>query len=84
MCLAVPGRILCVEGTDPLLRSGRVDFAGVVKDVNLAFVPDAAIGDYVLVHVGIALQVIDEAEARQVFEYLTVMGEVGELAEVKS
>ncbi len=84
MCLAVPGRILSVEGNDPLLRSGRVDFAGVVKDVNLAFVPDAAIGDYVLVHVGIALQVIDEAEARQVFEYLTVMGEVGELAEVKS
>lgn len=84
MCLAVPGRILSVEGADPLLRSGRVDFSGVVKDVNLAFVPDAAIGDYVLVHVGIALQVIDEAEARQVFEYLTVMGEVGELAEVKS
>lgn len=84
MCLAVPGRILSVEGNDPLLRSGRVDFAGVVKDVNLAFVPEAAIGDYVLVHVGIALQVIDEAEARQVFEYLTVMGEVGELAEVKS
>lgn len=84
MCLAVPGRILSVEGTDPLLRSGRVDFSGVVKDVNLAFVPDAAIGDYVLVHVGLALQVIDEAEARQVFEYLTLMGEVGELAEVRS
>ncbi|MBK7972988.1 MAG: HypC/HybG/HupF family hydrogenase formation chaperone [Deltaproteobacteria bacterium] len=84
MCLAVPGRILSIEGTDALLRSGRVDFSGVVKDVNLAFVPDAAIGDYVLVHVGLALQVIDEAEARQVFEYLTMMGEVGELVEVKS
>lgn len=84
MCLAVPGRILSVDGNDPLLRSGRVDFAGVVKEVNLAFVPGAAIGDYVLVHVGIALQVIDEAEARQVFEYLTLMDEVGELAEVRS
>ncbi len=79
MCLAVPGRIVSVEGDDPLLRSGRVDFAGIVKQVNLAYVPDARVGDYVLVHVGFALNVIDEAEAQQVFEYLRGMGELAEL-----
>jgi hydrogenase expression/formation protein HypC len=79
MCLAVPGRIVSLEGDDPLLRTGRVDFAGVVKVVNLAYVPEADVGDYVLVHVGFALNTIDEAEARQVFEYLREMGELAEL-----
>jgi len=79
MCLAVPGRIVSIDGDDPLLRSGRVDFAGVVKRVNLAYVPEARIGDYVLVHVGFALNVIDEGEAQQVFEYLRGMGELAEL-----
>ncbi len=81
MCLAVPGRIVSIEGEDALLRSGRVDFAGVVKTVNLACVPEAKIGDYVLVHVGIALNTVDEAEAHQVFEYLKTMGELEELAD---
>ena len=76
MCLAIPGRILDIEGDDPLLRSGRVDFAGVVKRVNLAYVPEAAVGDYVLVHVGFAISTVDEAEAKQVFEYLRQMGEI--------
>jgi hydrogenase expression/formation protein HypC len=79
MCLAVPGKILSIEGTDPLLRCGRVDFSGVVKQVNLAYVPGARVGDYVLVHVGFALNTIDEQEARQVFEYLRQMGELAEL-----
>lgn len=79
MCLAVPGRILNIEGEDPLLRSGKVDFAGVVKRVNLAYVPEAAVGDYVLVHVGFAISTVDEAEAKQVFEYLRQMGELAEL-----
>lgn len=79
MCLAVPGRIISVDGVDPLLRSGRVDFAGVVKQVNLAYVPEAQIGDYVLVHVGFALNTIDEHEAAQVFEYLREMGELADL-----
>lgn len=70
MCLAVPGQIIETVGDDPLLRSGRVQFGGVVKEVNLAYTPDAAIGDYVLVHVGFALTVIDEGEARRVFDYL--------------
>ena len=48
MCLAIPGRILSVAGDDPILRVGRVDFGGIVKEINLAYVPEAGIGDYVL------------------------------------
>jgi len=65
-----------VAGEDPLTRVGRVDFGGVVKEINLAFVPEARIDDYVLVHVGFALTVIDESEAMQVFEHLREMGEL--------
>ena len=79
MCLAVPGKIVSIEGDDPILRSGRVDFSGIVKQVNLAFVPEAKVGDYVLVHVGFAINIIDEAEANQVFEYLREMGDLAEL-----
>ncbi len=81
MCLAVPGKIISIEGTDTLLRSGRVDFAGIVKQINLSYVPEARIGDYVLVHVGFAISTIDEAEAHQVFEYLRQMGELADLEE---
>jgi hydrogenase expression/formation protein HypC len=81
MCLAVPGKILSIEGDDPFLRTGRVDFAGIVKTINLAYVPEAKIGDYVLVHVGFALNTIDEAEANQTFEYLRQMGELADLEE---
>lgn len=79
MCLAVPGKILNISGSDPLLRSGRVDFAGIVREVNLSCVPEAAVGDYVLVHVGVAISVIEEAEAAQVFAYLREMGDLAEL-----
>jgi hydrogenase expression/formation protein HypC len=70
MCLAVPGQILDVEGDDPLTRTGRVSFAGVVKRANLAYVPEAKTGDYVLVHAGFALTVLDEAEALRTLAYL--------------
>jgi len=79
MCLAVPGQVLSVEGEDALTRSGRVSFGGVVKEVNLAYVPEVGVGDYVVVHVGFALTKVDEAEARQVFEYLRQMDELSEL-----
>lgn len=79
MCLAIPGRILTIDGDDPVLRSGRVDFAGVVKRVNLSYVPDAVVGNFVLVHVGFAISTVDEDEARQVFRYLDQMGELAEL-----
>jgi hydrogenase expression/formation protein HypC len=76
MCLAVPGRILSVAGDDPIMRVGRVDFGGIVKEINLAYVPEAAVGDHVLVHVGFALTVIDEAEAARVFEHLREIAEL--------
>ena len=75
MCLAVPGRIRSVEGDDPLLKTGKVDFGGVVKDVALAYVPDAAVGDYVLVHVGFAIGKIDEEEAKKTLALLREMAE---------
>ncbi len=78
MCLAVPGKVLSVVGED-LQRSGRVSFGGVVKEVNLAYVPEAKVGDYVIVHVGFALSIVDEAEANQTFEYLRQMEELEEL-----
>jgi len=81
MCLAIPGQVLAVEGEDELTRTGKVSFGGVVKEVNLAYVPEAGVGDYVVVHVGFALSKVDEAEARQVFEYLRQMDELSELSD---
>ena len=78
MCLAVPGKLLEISGTDDLTRIGKVSFGGVVKEINLAFVPEAQVGDYVTVHVGVALSVVDEAEALQVFEYLRQLGALQE------
>ncbi len=69
MCLGVPGRV--VETADVAgLLTGKVDFAGVSRQVCLAHVPEARIGDYVLVHVGFALSLIDEAEANRTLELL--------------
>ena len=84
MCLAVPGQILSTSGDDPLMRVGRVDFGGVLKEINLAYTPEAEVGDYVLVHVGFAITVIDEAEAEQVFAHLREIGELEELEERRS
>jgi hydrogenase expression/formation protein HypC len=69
MCLAVPGRIESIR-PDDAGRLGRVRFGGIERAVNLAFVPEARCGDYVLVHAGFAISTIDEAEARAVFDYL--------------
>jgi hydrogenase expression/formation protein HypC len=79
MCLAVPGKILTVAGDDPLTRTARVSFGGIIKQVSLAYTPQAAVDDYVIVHVGFALNVLDEAEAGRVFDYLKQMGELEEL-----
>jgi hydrogenase expression/formation protein HypC len=80
MCLAVPGRITNVTDDPPLMRRARVEFGGILKEISLAFVPDAAVGDYVLVHVGFAISKIDEEEAGRVFEYLRQIGELGDLS----
>ncbi len=79
MCLAVPGKILGIEGDDPMSRTGRVSFGGIVKEVNFAFTPEAKVGDYVTVHVGFALSTVDEEEAMLVFDYLKRMDELAEL-----
>lgn len=79
MCLAVPGLITSISGDDPLERIGKVSFGGVIKEANLAYVPEAKVGDYVVVHVGFALSILDEKEANEIFEYLRQLGEVEEL-----
>jgi len=82
MCLAIPGKIISVEEEENLgLRRGKVDFGGIRKDVCLAYTPEANIGDYVLVHVGFALTVIDEAEAERVFTALRELEQLEELKE---
>ena len=68
MCLALPGRILEITGDTPLERRARVSFGGVVKETSLAYVPQADVGDYVIVHVGFALSVVDEAEAQRTLD----------------
>lgn len=73
MCLAIPGKIVSISGDDPMTKIGKVDFGGVIKEVRLAYVPDARIGDYVNVHVGFALSIIDEDEAREQMEILNEM-----------
>lgn len=79
MCLGVPGRIVSIQ-PDPLgMPMGKVNFAGITKEVCLAYVPEAQVGDYVVVHVGFAISTVDEAEANQVFAYLEEMGELAEL-----
>jgi hydrogenase expression/formation protein HypC len=77
MCLAVPGKIESIRDENGL-RMGRVNFGGVVKDVCLAYLPDVAVGDYAIVHVGFALARIDEAAAR---ETLRMFAEIGALAD---
>ena len=79
MCLGVPGKVLSLEENPLGLTMGRVSFAGVVKEVCLAYTPEVEAGDYVIVHVGFAISKVDEEEAAKVFEYLREMDELGEL-----
>lgn len=80
MCLAIPGKVLSISTQlDDTFRQGKVSFGGIMKEINLCMVPEANVGDYVLVHVGVAISLIDEEEARTTFEYLKQIGEVEEL-----
>ena len=81
MFLAIPGKIESISGDDPLTRMGKVNFGGIRKEACLAYVPEARIGDYVIVHVGFALSRLDEDEAQKVFEDLKQIEELGELQE---
>ena len=80
MCLAIPGKLESInEELDHILRSGKVNFGGIKRNVNLSLVPDAKVGDYILVHVGVAISVVDEEEAQRTYEYLGQMGELDDL-----
>ncbi|CAN5512956.1 HypC/HybG/HupF family hydrogenase formation chaperone [soil metagenome] len=80
MCLAIPGKIISITNQlDDTFRFGKVSFGSILKEINLCMVPQAKTGDYVLVHVGAAISVVDEEEAARVFSYLKDMGEVEEL-----
>jgi hydrogenase expression/formation protein HypC len=81
MCLAIPGKIMSISGDEPLTRTGRVSFGGIIKEVNLAYVPEAQVDDYVIVHVGFAISTLDEAEAHRVFDYLKEIEDLSELEE---
>lgn len=79
MCLGVPGKVLSIEPNALGMHMGKVSFGGIVKEICLAYTPEAQVGDYVVVHVGFSISVVDEAEAEKVFAYLREMEELGEL-----
>ncbi len=68
MCLAIPGKIMTVTGDDPLFRTAKVDFDAVAREISLSCLPEAKAGDYVIVHVGMAISLLDEEEAKQTLE----------------
>ena len=76
MCIAVPGQIKSIDGNDPLMRSARVDFNGVIREINLALLPEARAGNWVLVHAGVAIGLIDEDEAARTIEAIRNISEL--------
>jgi hydrogenase expression/formation protein HypC len=82
MCLAIPGKIKSIEYQyDGLVRMAKVQFGGITKEASLEMVPAAKEGDYVLVHVGVAISIVNEEEAMLTFKYLEEIGEIDELVE---
>ena len=78
MCLAVPGKIVSIDESNPELKMAKVNFSGVSKEVCIQWLPDVAVGDYVLVHVGFALNKIDEKDAEETLRILREMGDIEE------
>lgn len=80
MCLSIPGKLIEIDQElDATFRTGRVSFDGVIKRVSLTLVPEARINDYVMVHVGAAISIVNEEEAKKTFEILKQLGELDEL-----
>ena len=79
MCLAIPGKILEFHDSNGI-RMGKVDFGGVARGVCLEYLPEAGLGDFVMVHVGFAISKVDEEEAARTFKYLEEMDELAELS----
>lgn len=80
MCLAIPGKITEIEvSEETIFHIGKVSFGGITKRINLSLVPEAVVGDHVLVHVGVAVSIIDEEEAKKTMNFLQGIGELDEL-----
>ena len=78
MCLAIPGKITDTYDRDGV-RMAKVDFGGIAREACLAYVPDASPGQYVLIHVGFAISVVDEEEAVRTYHYLEQLDQLGEI-----
>ena len=76
MCLAVPGKVISIDRSDPELNMAKVDFSGIVKEISVQWLPEVRVGDYILAHVGMALNILDEKEA---VETLSLLRELGEM-----
>lgn len=81
MCLAVPGKIVSIDDSNPELRMAKVNFGGVMKDICIQWLDDIKIGDYVLTHVGFALNKVDQKDAEETIEILKQMGDIQGTAE---
>ena len=82
MCLSIPGKLVAItKELDEIFRVGKVSFDGIIKEVSLTLVPEAKIGDYVMVHVGAAISLVDEEEAHKTFDLLKQLGELHDLDE---
>jgi len=79
MCLAIPGKVIEIRSDVDGVRMARASFGGIVKECCLEFTPEAQVGDYILVHVGFALNTVDEDEAKRTFELLEELGQLDEL-----
>ena len=80
MCLSIPGKLIEITAElDETFRTGKVSFDGIVKEVSLTLVPEARVGDYVMVHVGAAISLVDEEEAVKTFNLLKQLGELHDL-----
>lgn len=79
MCLGVPGKVVEVTRSELGITSGKVEFGGIIRDVNLSYTPEVEPGQYVIVHVGFAISTLDEKEAREVFRYLEEIDGLAEL-----
>ena len=84
MCLAIPGKIKDISlQHNGMVKMAKVSFGGIIKEASLEMLPDATVGDYVLVHVGVAISKVNEEEAQKTFKYLEEIGELGELEDVE-
>ena len=76
MCLAVPGKVISIDDSDPELKMAEVDFSGIIKEISVQWLPEVQVGNYILAHVGMALNIIDEEDAKETLRLLKELGEL--------